>query len=92
MILGESMAKTKAAEADKTGQSLEEKLERLEILRENIRKPDISLDQAQKKIEEGIKIEKKKKKELEKIENRIEILMNGTDAKTGSPELELFDS
>ena len=88
------MAKTgtKAAETAKSGQTLEEKLERLEILSENIRKPDIPLDHALKDFEEGIKLARSLEKELEKIQNRIEILMNGTNAKvTESPELELFD-
>ena len=91
------MAKTgtKAAEAGKTGQTgqaLEEKLERLEILGENIRKPDIPLDKALKDFEEGIKLARSLEKELEKIQNRIEILMNSDSAKAGeSPELELFD-
>jgi exodeoxyribonuclease VII small subunit len=92
------MAKTaKAAETNKheqvTNISLEEKLERLEILGENIRRPDIPLDKALKDFEEGIKLARSLEKELEKIQNRIEILMNGTNAKaTESPELELFDN
>ena len=89
------MAKTgaKAAETSKTGQSLEEKLKRLEILGDNIRKPDIPLDHALKDFEEGIKLARSLEKELEKIQNRIEILMNGTKAAAEeSPELELFDT
>ena len=89
------MAKTspKADETGKHEQSLEEKLERLEILGENIRKPDIPLDKALKDFEEGIKLARSLEKELEKIQNRIEILMNGPNAKAADrPELELFDS
>ena len=72
--------------------TLEEKLERLEVLGENIRKPDIPLDHALKDFEEGIKLARSLEKELEKIQNRIEILMNGPHAKAEeSPELELFD-
>ena len=89
----------KAAETEKSAQNqlvlktLEEKLERLEILGESIRKPDIPLDKALKDFEEGIKLARSLEKELEKIQNRIEILMNGTDAKVNdSPELELFDA
>ena len=85
------MAKTSAKTAE-TGKTLEEKLERLETLGENIRRADIPLDQALKDFEEGIKLARSLEKELEKIQNRIEILMNGTDAKAGeSPELDLFD-
>ena len=90
------MAKTntKAVETGKNEQkSLEEKLERLEILGQNIRRPDIPLDKALKDFEEGIKLARSLEKELEKIQNRIEILMNGPHAKAGeSPELELFDT
>ena len=101
------MAKTsaKAAETDKQehstkhepsskhDMSLEEKLERLEILGENIRRPDIPLEHALKDFEEGIKLAKALEKELEKIQNHIEILMNGTAAKAAdSPELELFNT
>ena len=85
------MAKT-GAKAAETGKTLEEKLERLEALGENIRRSDIPLDAALKDFEEGIKLARSLEKELEKIQNRIEILMNGTDAKASeSPELELFD-
>ena len=80
------------AEVIKPGLSLEEKLERLEILGENIRKPDIPLDHALMDFEEGIKLARSLEKELEKIQNHIEILMNGPHAKLEeSPELELFD-
>jgi len=89
------MAKTspKAEETSKHEQSLEEKLERLEILGENIRKPDIPLDKALKDFEEGIKLARSLEKELEKIQNRIEVLMNGpNDKATEKVELGLFDA
>ena len=80
-------------ETIKAGLTLEEKLERLETLGENIRRPDIPLDKALKDFEEGIKLAQSLEKELEKIQNRIEILMNGPHAKPEeSPELELFDN
>ena len=85
------MAKT--AKNPETAKSLEERLLRLENLGDEIRKPDIPLDDALKAFEEGIKLARSLEKELEKIQNRIEILMNGPDAKsTDSPELGLFDS
>ena len=85
------MAKT-GAKAAETGKTLEEKLERLETLGENIRRPDIPLDKALKDFEEGIKLARSLEKELEKIQNRIEILMNGDYAKAEErAELELFD-
>ena len=93
---------TKKNEAKK---SFEERLERLEELGDEIRKTDIPLDDAIKAFEEGIKLARALEKDLEKIESRIEILMNdanavsdaaggedGDEAGSGeSPELGLFD-
>jgi len=84
-------AKSNAA---KTGgmKSFEDRLERLETLGEKIRKTDIPLDEALKAFEEGIRLARTLENDLEKIENRIEILMNSTEAPADeSPELELFD-
>jgi exodeoxyribonuclease VII small subunit len=76
-----------------TMKNFEERLERLETLGEQIRKTDIPLDEALKAFEEGINLARTLEKDLEKIESRIEILMNNTDAPPDeSPELELFDS
>jgi exodeoxyribonuclease VII small subunit len=73
--------------------SFEERLERLETLGEQIRKTDIPLDEALKAFEEGIRLAKTLESDLEKIENRIEMLMNSSDAPSDeSPELELFDA
>ncbi|MDR0313734.1 MAG: exodeoxyribonuclease VII small subunit [Treponema sp.] len=88
------MAKTKNSGTDKPAtKTLEERLARLEVLGDQIRRTDIPLDDALKAFEEGIKLAQSLEKELEKIQNRIEILMSGTEAKvTDNPELELFDS
>ncbi|MDR2417970.1 MAG: exodeoxyribonuclease VII small subunit [Treponema sp.] len=73
--------------------NFEERLERLEALGEKIRKPDIPLNEALKAFEEGIRLARTLEKDLEKIESRIEILMNAPEEKAGNatPELELFD-
>ena len=72
--------------------NFEERLERLEKLGDAIRRPDISLDDALKAFEEGIKLARSLEKDLEKVESRIEILMNGPDEKPEArPELGLFD-
>ena len=72
--------------------NFEERLEKLENLGEKIRQPDLPLDDALKAFEEGIKLARALEKELEKIEGRIEILLNGSEAKPpASPELGLFD-
>ncbi|GHV95566.1 hypothetical protein AGMMS50293_18860 [Spirochaetia bacterium] len=86
-------AKGGAAKNGNTMKNFEERLERLETLGEQIRKTDIPLDEALKAFEEGINLARTLEKDLEKIESRIEILMNNTDAPPDeSPELELFDS
>jgi exodeoxyribonuclease VII small subunit len=71
--------------------NFEERLERLEALGEKIRRSDIPLDDALAAFEEGIKLARALEKDLSKIESRIEILMNGPDAKEDEkPELDLF--
>ena len=56
--------------------NFEEKLEKLEKLSENIKQSDISLEDALKNFEEGIKLAKTLEKELDKMEGKIQILMN----------------
>ena len=94
------MAKTKSSvksgSVSKGGDAVknfEERLERLEFLGEQIRKNDIPLDAALRAFEEGIKLARALEKDLDKIDNRIEILMNNAEAPADeAPELELFDS
>lgn len=70
----------------------EERLERLEFLGEVIRKSDVPLDEALKSFEEGIKLARSLEKDLEKVEERIEILTSAPDAKSDADlELDLFD-
>ncbi|MDR2069215.1 MAG: exodeoxyribonuclease VII small subunit [Spirochaetaceae bacterium] len=72
--------------------NFEERLEKLESLGEKIRKPEVPLDDALKAFEEGIKLARSLEKDLERVENRIEILMNSPEARPEeSPELGLFD-
>jgi exodeoxyribonuclease VII small subunit len=72
--------------------NFEERLERLEKLGEAIRRPDISLEDALKAFEEGVKLARSLEKDLEKAESRVEILMNGPEEKPeAKPELSLFD-
>lgn len=71
--------------------NFEERLTRLEELGARIREPELPLDDALKAFEEGIKLAKTLEKDLDKIEGRIQILMNGADAPfEEKPELELF--
>jgi exodeoxyribonuclease VII small subunit len=72
--------------------NFEGRLERLELLGEKIRHPDVPLDEAIKAFEEGIRIARTLEKDLEKVESRIEILLNDVEApEDEEPELELFD-
>jgi exodeoxyribonuclease VII small subunit len=73
--------------------NFEERLARLEVLGEEIRKPELPLDDALRAFEEGIKLARSLEKDLEKVETRIDILMNGPSAKPDSEdaELGLFD-
>ena len=73
--------------------NFEERLEKLEHLGETIRDGAIPLDEALKAFEEGIKLARGLEKDLEKVESRIEILMNSADADLDQkPELSLFDT
>jgi exodeoxyribonuclease VII small subunit len=71
--------------------NFEENLARLEKLTADIRQPDISLEDALKNFEEGIKLARGMEKEIDKIEGKIQILMNQPvpDMDT-TPELDLF--
>ncbi|MCL1814512.1 MAG: exodeoxyribonuclease VII small subunit [Treponema sp.] len=71
--------------------NFEERLEKLESLGETICKTDVPLEDAIKAFEEGIKLARSLEKDLEKIESRIEILLNAPDVKgQDNPELDLF--
>jgi exodeoxyribonuclease VII small subunit len=87
------MAKKTAPVKSGGMKNFEERLERLETLGEQIRKTGIPLDEALKAFEEGIRLARGLESDLEKIEKRVEILMNSSDAPAEeSPDLELFDS
>ena len=87
------MAKTGGKSGAESVKNFEQRLERLEFLGEQIRKTDIPLDEALRAFEEGIKLAKTLEKDLNKIESRVEILMNGADAPPEeSPELDLFET
>ena len=72
--------------------NFEQNLEKLEQLTNNIKRSDISLEEALKNFEEGIKLSRGMEAELDKIEGKIQILMNEPvpQAKDNSPQLDLF--
>ena len=87
------MAKKTAPVKSGGMKNFEERLGQLQALGEQIRKTDIPLDEALKAFEEGIRLARTLEQELEKIENRIEILMNSGEAPGDEPpELELFNA
>ena len=87
------MAKKTASAKGGGMKNFEERLGRLEKLGEQIRKTDIPLDEALAAFEEGIRLARTLENDLEKVENRIEILMNSADAPAEeTADLELFEA
>ena len=74
----------------------EERLGRLEELAEIMKDGDLPLEEAVAVFEEGIKLSKGLEKDLDRIQGRVEILLNQpetTESETGEkPELGLFDT
>jgi exodeoxyribonuclease VII small subunit len=74
--------------------NFEENLQKLEGLGDKIKQTDVSLEDALKCFEEGIKLARGMETELDKIEGKIQILMNEPQTKAGGgktePELDLF--
>jgi len=57
----------------------ESRLERLETLAEKIKDENLPLEEAISVFEEGIKLSNTLKKELEKIQGKVEILLGSPD-------------
>ncbi len=70
--------------------NFEERLKRLEELAERIKDQDIALEEAVSVFEEGVKLSKGLERDLEKIEGKVEILLNQPASSEEKPELELF--
>ncbi|MCR5699408.1 MAG: exodeoxyribonuclease VII small subunit [Treponemataceae bacterium] len=74
-------------------ENFEEKLTRLEELSSKIKNSDLSLEEAVSVFEEGITLSKNLEKELEKIEKKVQILINQpSKQKETTPELDLFSA
>lgn len=69
----------------------EERLERLEELAERIKESDLPLEEAVAVFEEGVKLSKSLERDLDKIQGRVEILLNEPEAPEDKVELGLFD-
>ena len=59
--------------------TFEENLAKLESLTNDIKRTDISLEDALKDFEEGIKLAKSMEKSLDEMESKIQILMNNPE-------------
>ncbi len=74
--------------------NFEERMNRLEEINENINSRDISIEKAMSIFEEGIRIAKSLQKDLDKMERKVEILVNQPDAPETNdeqkPNLQLF--
>ncbi|MDA8427207.1 MAG: exodeoxyribonuclease VII small subunit [Treponema sp.] len=70
---------------------IEERLSRLEELADRIKESDLPLEDAVAVFEEGIKLAKGLERDLEKIEGKVEILLNPPQDLANRPELELFE-
>ena len=72
--------------------TFEENLAKLEQLTSDIKRSDISLEDALKDFEEGIKLASGMEKQLDEIEGKIQILMNEPNpmSKDNPPQMELF--
>ena len=68
----------------------EERLARLEEISEKIKSADLPLEDALASFEEGIKLAKTLEKDIDKIESKVQILMNQPMQPQDKPELELF--
>lgn len=74
--------------------NFEEKLERLEDLGDSMKNSNLSIEEALKVFEEGIQLAKSLEKEIDKIESKIQVLINQPDPAKPSqkPELDLFSA
>ncbi|HAP44195.1 MAG: exodeoxyribonuclease VII small subunit [Spirochaetes bacterium GWD1_61_31] len=70
--------------------NFEERLKKLETLAERIRDEDVPLEDAVGIFEEGIKLSRGLEKDMEKLEGRVEILLNQPQTAEDKPQLGLF--
>lgn len=73
-------------------ENFEENLKKLEKITADIKRSDVSLEDALKDFEEGIKLASGMEKQLDEIESKIQILMNEPQpmTKQNKPKLDLF--
>ncbi len=72
--------------------TFEQRLSRLEELNETMRNGQLPLEEAVALFEEGIKLARGLEKDLNKIERKVEILVNKPESPEDTPNLELFNN
>ena len=72
--------------------SFEDKLKRLEEIVEKIKDNKVPIEDAISMFEEGMKISHFLEKEIEKMEGKVNILLNSPITEDEKPVLELFGS
>ncbi len=70
---------------------IDERLARLEEIAAQMR-GDIDVEESLKLFEEGIRLAKGLEKDIERIEKRVEVLLNEPVKEDEKPELGLFDN
>jgi exodeoxyribonuclease VII small subunit len=85
-----SSTTNKPAEATRKGE-FERSLVRLEEVVKRLEGTDLSLDEAMKLFEEGVKLSRECQKQLEEAEGRVEILLKKADGKIAAEPFEPED-
>ncbi len=70
--------------------SFEQRLERLEQISAGIRDGEIPLEEAADLFEEGVKLSRSLDRDLQRIERRVQQLVNEPESPDEKPVLELF--
>ncbi len=74
--------------------NFEENLKKLESITNDIKRTDISLEDALKDFEEGIKLAAGMEKQLDEIEGKVQILMNEPNpmSKDNPPQMDVYEN
>jgi len=59
--------------------NFEKRLERLEYLADKIKEPDLPIEEAMQVFEEGMKLSKGLRKDLETLQGKVEMITNSPD-------------
>jgi len=80
-------APNKTAEPQRKGE-FEKSLARLEEVVKRLESTDLSLDEAMKLFEEGVKLSRECQEQLEEAEGKVEILLKKADGKIAAEQFE----